>query len=77
MSKNPNFKADMVVFGLFIFLLGVVFSVFVLEKDPDARLGLFGISIWVLVIVGALYMRKRSAEKDAQDDEASKDDSQK
>jgi len=65
MKKRPEFKADMVVFGIIIFLLGIAFSMFVIEKDPDARLGLFGISIWILVIVGALYLRKkRKADKD-------------
>ncbi|NVK19250.1 MAG: hypothetical protein HWE30_11185 [Methylocystaceae bacterium] len=59
MKKRPEFKADMVVFGIIIFLLGIAFSMFVIEKDPDARLGLFGISIWILVIVGALYLRKK------------------
>ncbi len=67
MKKHPNFKADMFVFALVIFLLGVVFSYFVLEKDPDARLGLFGISIWVLVIVGALYLRMKAAQKNEED----------
>jgi len=64
MQKRPGFKADMVVFAIVIFLLGIVFSVFVLEKDPDARLGLFGISVWVLVIVGAIYMRVKKERKD-------------
>ncbi|WP_135080909.1 hypothetical protein [Terasakiella sp. SH-1] len=64
MSKHPSFKADMAVFALIIFLLGSVFSFFVLEKDPDARLGLFGISIWVLVIIGAIVFRKRAAQRD-------------
>ena len=36
MHKRPDFKADMVVFAIAVFLLGIVFSVFVLEKDPDA-----------------------------------------
>lgn len=64
MKKQPGFKADMVVFAIVIFLLGIVFSVFVLEKDPDARLGLFGISVWVLVIVGAIYLRIRKKNGD-------------
>jgi len=67
MRQNPNFKADMVVFAIIIFLLGVVFSMFVLEKDPDARLGLFGVSVWVLVIVGAIYFRKRSSGDDKEE----------
>ncbi|NVJ92917.1 MAG: hypothetical protein HWE34_14740 [Methylocystaceae bacterium] len=70
MSKRPEFKADMAVFALIIFLLGIAFSMFVLEKDPAARLGLFGISIWVLVIVGALYLRLKRAQKDHDDEEA-------
>jgi Sec-independent protein secretion pathway component TatC len=72
MKRNPNFKADMAVFALIIFLLGVVFSYFVIEKDPDARLGLFGISIWVLVIVGAIYFRKKTDEEKEQDAQNSK-----
>ena len=68
MNKRPEFKADMVVFAIIIFLLGIAFSMFVIEKDPEARLGLFGISVWILVIVGALYMRKRrKADKDKDD----------
>ncbi len=64
MKRNPNFKADLAVFALIIFLLGVVFSMFVLEKDPDARLGLFGISLWVLVIVGAIYFRIKTKNEE-------------
>lgn len=64
MSKRPNFKADLVVFGLYIFLLASVFSIFVLEKDPDARLGLFAASVWLLIIVGAIYFRIRRNHKE-------------
>lgn len=67
MNQRPSFKADMVVFAIVLFLLGIVFSVFVLEKDPDARLGLFGISIWVLVIVGAFYLRLKAKQEDESD----------
>lgn len=69
MRHHPNFKADLAVFAIVIFLLGLVFSVFVLEKDPDARLGLFGISMWVLVIVGAAYFRIKSDRKKERDEE--------
>jgi len=69
MKHHPNFKADLAVFAIVIFLLGLVFSVFVLEKDPDARLGLFGISVWVLVIVGAAYFRIKSDRKKERDEE--------
>lgn len=69
MRHHSNFKADLAVFAIVIFLLGLVFSVFVLEKDPDARLGLFGISMWVLVIVGAAYFRIKSDRKKERDEE--------
>jgi L-asparagine transporter-like permease len=68
MKRNPDFKADLAVFALIIFLLGVVFSMFVLEKDPDARLGLFGVSVWILVIVGALYFRIKSSREEKNGD---------
>ncbi len=64
MKKRPGYKADLVIFAIVLFLLGIVFSVFVLEKDPDARLGLFGISAWVLVIAGAIYFRLKKKRKD-------------
>lgn len=67
MKKHPNFKADLFVFGIVVFLMGVVFSMFVLEKDPDARMGLFGVSAWVLVIAIAAYMRMKK-NNDDQDD---------
>lgn len=68
MKKRPEFKADLFVFALIVFLLGIAFSMFVIEKDPDARLGLFGISIWILVIVAALFWRKKNSDDDAPDD---------
>lgn len=68
MKKRPEFKADLFVFALIIFLLGIAFSMFVIEKDPDARLGLFGISIWILVIVAALFWRKKNSDDDDPDD---------
>ncbi|WP_417782664.1 hypothetical protein [Terasakiella pusilla] len=67
MKKRPEFKADLFVFALILFLLGIAFSMFVIEKDPDARLGLFGISIWILVIVAALFWRKKSAPDEDDD----------
>ena len=57
MKKHPRFQADLAIFILILFLLGMVFSYFVIEKDPEARLGLFGISVWILVIIGAIYIR--------------------
>ncbi len=72
MNKRPEFKADMAVFAIIIFLLCIAFSMFVIEKEPDARLGMFAISVWILVIVGALYFRKRRArqnEEKSQKDE--------
>jgi|GEM_PF-1600762 len=71
MSKHPNFKADLFIFGIVIFLMGIVFSMFVLEKDPDARLGLFGISAWVLVVAIAAYMRFKKKNDDEGDDRPS------
>lgn len=69
MSKHPNFKADLFIFGIIIFLMGIVFSMFVLEKDHDARLGLFGISAWILIVAIAAYMRfKKKNEDDDEDD---------
>lgn len=64
MRKRPGFKADLVIFAIVLFLLGIVFSVFVLEKDPEARLGLFGISVWVLIIVGAAYLRLKKKKEE-------------
>ena len=70
MSKNPNFKADLFVFAIIVFLIGVVFSTFVLEKDHDARLGLFGVSAWVFVVAIAAFMRiKRKNDDDDDDDD--------
>jgi len=64
MKRHPNFKADLVVFGLYVFLLGSVFSIFVLEKDSDARLGLFAASVWLLIVLGALYIRLKRKQSD-------------
>lgn len=60
MLKRPNVKADLFILALIFFLFGAVFSFFVLEKDPDARLGLFGISVWILAIVGAILYRRKT-----------------
>lgn len=68
MTKRPGFKADLAIFALIIFLGGIAFSMFVLEKEPDARLGLFGISIWVLVIVGAFYLRQKRKKNTKDED---------
>lgn len=74
MSKNPSFKADLVVFGILMFFMAMAFSVFVLEKDPQARLVLFGVSVWILVIAAAAYTRlqKSKREKLAQENTEAK-----
>lgn len=63
MTNKPNLKTDIAVFAFIIFLLSIAFSMFVLEKESDARLGLFAISSWILIIIGAVYVRQRRKNK--------------
>lgn len=64
MSKNPSFKADLFVFGILMFFMAMAFSVFVLERDPQARLVLFGVSVWLLVIAAAAYTRLQKSRRE-------------
>jgi FtsH-binding integral membrane protein len=70
MNRHPNFKADLFVFGIIVFLMGVVFSMFVLEKDHDARFSLFAISAWILVICVAAYIRLKRKDEESEDDDS-------